>query len=555
MSFARVSNTVGGTFGAGRLASVEVTGEVELGRRIDELAASSKRWPAALCGAGDSEPCSRYGSAKLSAIGNGVIDDTARFQSALNAGDVLVPPGKYLIHGSIIMPSYRTLRCEPGAVLESDNNKPAWSSILNFKGTRMSTVMGCDFQGIYKSGPVHPNYAIYLSGGGHNLVLGSTFTGFPSRGAISLTGGTKANFFLLNNFGINADLGVEMISSSDNIVAFNRLASGSVGALASSRGHSHSYEYVSWNYIADSLHGRTDSHRARTPFTNVHPGLKIDGHVVDGRGIVDDTAVLQMAVNAGDVVIAPGIYKVDGTIKLPAYRTVLCEPGATFYNPGDGTAGNKVFAIGYYAPSAGRDSIVGCKFKGTDVSHPPAYARSHEYTYGIEVGNNGHPNDILILGNTFEDIEGDEIITYSASTAADSGPSDVAIIGNVNRNCGFNGIHVNGGQNVQVAFNHEVDCTLQVEEDSQPQHINTFVNHNYLSVLYGNGDSNNGGPPTMVTCTGTGSYGNYRSAYCFNNVIDGYNVTTSAKAVLGWTHLSTGGNYTQNILINGASLY
>src|SRR5260221_12344667 len=49
------------------------------------------------------------------AKGDGVTDDTAAFQSALAAGDLVVPAATYLINGNIYVPSYRNVQCQPGA--------------------------------------------------------------------------------------------------------------------------------------------------------------------------------------------------------------------------------------------------------------------------------------------------------------------------------------------------------------------------------------------------------------------------------------------------------
>jgi polygalacturonase len=57
------------------------------------------------------------------AKGDGMSDDTAAFQSALNAGDLLVPPATYLINGNIYVPSHRNVQCQPGATLHTTRQR------------------------------------------------------------------------------------------------------------------------------------------------------------------------------------------------------------------------------------------------------------------------------------------------------------------------------------------------------------------------------------------------------------------------------------------------
>jgi hypothetical protein len=71
---------------------------------------------------------------------------------------------------------------------------------------------------------------------------------------------------------------------------------------------------------------------------------------------------------------------------------------------------------------------------------------------------------------------GDQFLTYAGTSDANSGPSDIAYIANVNQHCGFNGVHLNGGQNLHVAFNREIDCAVQPEVDSGTlQYINSYT--------------------------------------------------------------------------------
>lgn len=58
------------------------------------------------------------------AVGDGINDDTSAFQQAVNAGNVFVPPGTYLINPtvSVFIPSNRTFYLSRGATLKAKTN-------------------------------------------------------------------------------------------------------------------------------------------------------------------------------------------------------------------------------------------------------------------------------------------------------------------------------------------------------------------------------------------------------------------------------------------------
>lgn len=67
------------------------------------------------------------------AVGDGAVDDRDAFQRALNAGDLLVPAGRYVIGGAphgVAIPAGRLIRGEPGAVLAQAPGSPPSSHML-----------------------------------------------------------------------------------------------------------------------------------------------------------------------------------------------------------------------------------------------------------------------------------------------------------------------------------------------------------------------------------------------------------------------------------------
>jgi hypothetical protein len=81
--------------------------------------------------------------------GDGVTDDTAGIQAALNTSDVIVAPATYAIAGDITIPSGRNISCQSGAIfldtqcLYSHAFKIGYTS----NSTGNNTIVGCTFKG------------------------------------------------------------------------------------------------------------------------------------------------------------------------------------------------------------------------------------------------------------------------------------------------------------------------------------------------------------------------------------------------------------------------
>jgi len=132
-------------------------------------------------------------------------DATSALRDALNAGDVQVARGTYLVNGTINFPSNRNLRCDAGAEFYASH--PATYRgirMFEFSGTKASSIVGCAFRGSNTSkplwydpsGPYEWDFPIELTEGASWIVIAyNHFANFFSNTAImnyTLHGGTTS---------------------------------------------------------------------------------------------------------------------------------------------------------------------------------------------------------------------------------------------------------------------------------------------------------------------------------------------------------------------------
>lgn len=514
-----------------------------------------------LCASGGGTLCRVAGSASIKNLaGDGITDDTAALQKALNKGDVNLTGGRiYLIHDSIAMPSFRTLQCQPGTILRSDNNAAGQTAILNFSNTSHSTVIGCMFKGAYTKGVSHPNYAVLMSGGSYNVLVGNTFSNFPAASAVTLSGATTANVVVMNDFENNFDHGFEAHDAIDTNLRLNRVNGKLEPAipLRSQVGGTR-LQRDFWRALA-ILQGSPSI----TDYQIVAPGAIFRGHLCHADGVTDDTTCLQSALNmTGNVLIAAGIYALKGSVRIGSNHNVLCEPGATLL---DTTEINHVMLdIGTDGKSDGNDTIMGCNLTGVDNFGKFA----NTYSELIEIASNhSNPSNILVAGNGFSNAAGDNLITYSpcgpANLApcrgggpASSGPHNAAILFN---NFDFAAVqsatHLNGGQHLNVAFNRYRDANATDEADSNVRQIITASwRHNYAIADQPEWDSiNDTFQSYSIGCSGrAGINDDYTGCITLNSIFDGAGGGQHPMELDAWTGSSNCAHYKNNRITHGA---
>ena len=112
----------------------------------------------------------------------GVIDSTAAFQNAVNAGDTLIPVGTYKLSGQITVPSGRNIQCaNPNSTILKDPNQTNGDMFLVPRGHGFISISNCDFEG---TNTAHPagyvavnqwNYFVQAVYGAHDVWIGNNY--------------------------------------------------------------------------------------------------------------------------------------------------------------------------------------------------------------------------------------------------------------------------------------------------------------------------------------------------------------------------------------------
>jgi len=195
------------------------------------------------------------------AKGDGVTDDTAAFQAAVNAGDLSVPPATYLINGNIYVPSNRNVQCQPGATLHTTRHDGNESGVITFKAVSYSSLIGCTITGSNTATrPVLDgnqwNFLVFISAS-HNIVIkGNTLKYTWANTALCVDSAHSSNIpstdilVTYNHFESNGYYGVATISANNVQVLHNRFVDSSCCAEANSPATDQSmYNVYAYNYM------------------------------------------------------------------------------------------------------------------------------------------------------------------------------------------------------------------------------------------------------------------------------------------------------------------
>jgi len=289
----------------------------------------------------------------------------------------------------------------------------------------------------------------------------------------------------------------------------------------------------------------------------------------------DDTALFQNALNAGNVVVNAGLYNTVGQIDIPANRNIICAPGVEIHDTHPKAP--HLFVIGDNS-AGGSNIIANCKITGTaqstvgpwDYNGGPGGASGYSNIINVtnHGGSSGGPKDIMLLGNEVYAADGENIEFYTpcgptnsyCPDNSNSGPMDIAVIGNFLHHSTQPGIHVVGGQRIHISFNKIEDTGAGQEIDATLQYASSDWSNNVLHTLYGYlnvlDNSTNG---STASCTGNATNGG-DDTHCFwrDWLIDGTSIAPNSGrlSALGNSESpctpSNGlkGHYVQNLATN-----
>lgn len=176
------------------------------------------------------------------AVGDGVTDNTAAFTAALNAGDLLIPDGTYVVKGTIRIPSGRSVQCASlstvkiiNPVVTTSGNQATfqfWTQGGSLSNCRIS---GADAFNVNGSAvfDVNSQYNFLVAivdyyGGpvGNVKISNNIFENCHGNSCISVYGGTTSasnNLITQNTFRNCGHLSVTIDGGTNNTVSYNHL--------------------------------------------------------------------------------------------------------------------------------------------------------------------------------------------------------------------------------------------------------------------------------------------------------------------------------------------
>ena len=132
----------------------------------------------------------------------------------------------------------------------------------------------------------------------------------------------------------------------------------------------------------------------------------------DNTGVNSSSDAFQNAVNAGDVLIPAGTYKITTQISVPNNRNVRCaDPATVTISFPQSTNGYAFLWAG-----TGPGSIANCTFTGTNTAHPAGYVAANQWNHFVKREYGAH--DVWIGNNYFRNCWGNACVhTYTNDQA------------------------------------------------------------------------------------------------------------------------------------------
>jgi hypothetical protein len=244
----------------------------------------------------------------------------------------------------------------------------------------------------------------------------------------------------------------------------------------------------------------------------------------DPAGAADSAAAFQRAVEAGDLDVPPGLFRIDGSVHVPGSRNIRCEPGSALEYT---TTGNLAM-FNWSGTSNG--SVFNCRFRGVNYNVNGKAAASsafQQFIFAQSLGGEGGSN-LTIANNDFNGIGGFiAAIHIYASDRNQPGPHNILITHNTFEHCGLYAVQLTSGHDNIISYNTLVDCNGFVEADDLGQ-MNTgnIIDHNTLLFIHGVGQWGPGlGGYNEMSCGAWPQGFDYSGNTCSNNVVTGFSGT------------------------------
>jgi hypothetical protein len=271
----------------------------------------------------------------------------------------------------------------------------------------------------------------------------------------------------------------------------------------------------------------------------------------DPTGAADSAPAFQRALDAGDLDVPPGLFRIDAAVHVPNGRNIRCEPGSALEYT---TIGNLAM-LNWSGTSNG--SVFNCQFRGINYNVNGKAAASSNYQQFIFVqslhGAGG--SDLTIANNDFNGIGGFiAAIHIYASDSNQPGPHNILITHNTFEHCGLYAIQLTSGHDNVISYNTLVDCNGFVEADDLGQ-INTgnIIDHKTLLFIHGVGHWGPGLRAYNEMSCGASPQGfDYSGNICSNNVVTGFRGTPAhiIERVSG----GVPARYINNTCVNGCTV-
>jgi hypothetical protein len=476
---------------------------------------------AAVTGNGSTNPlpslCATYGTNGLCSVPgsqpnstlvfDGSTDNSAALQTLLASGDLNIAGtggggGTLAITSNWTIPAYRTIQCQPNVNIKVTGTATGFNLSNN-----NDTIIGCQTNSL-------ANGATFIAASGTNdNVIGNAVPSSVATGtAYNITG--AQDVFELNTSGnatVSTGSATHFINKLNNI---GGTLTPAVPLPALSTGST--LQAKLWNVLTDL--GATGT---ITGAGYTECGVGVGG--CHGNGVSDDTATVNSVITGGNMFLDKGTYSIaTGPINPTASRTIICAPGAQFYNPNTSSANTPMFQSGFTQASHSTVTFIGCQFYGGYTTH--GGTGSGNYNELMEIASSqGAISQWNVIGGDFKFAAGDSFITYAANSSATSGPTDIALSFSTLFESTQPTVHLNGGQGIHILFDSSGNGDADPESDVGTAQVTTsdWANNYFYSPL---GAFLTTGAPrsTQSGCTGRQNQG-FDSSGCtyHNNVFDG----------------------------------